>query len=110
MKNLSLILSILLGISKQCSVTPGFKFASFSEQATYAGGIFIGKVKSVSNRFNANVTLTDIVHYRGCAGSGDITVSGFVDGATCGSGIPSIGDKIIVFVCETDQFPYVKVN
>lgn len=65
---MKIIVKLLILISglNCCSVTVGFKFADLEEQIDYAGAIVSGEVVSVSNPFNANVTLKNVVYYRGC--------------------------------------------
>ena len=69
----------------------------------------MGTVTAVSNPFDAEVTLNNLQFIRGCLKSPTITIRGFVQDATCGSGIPTVGDKIIVFLCEVEDY-VLKVN
>ncbi len=102
---------LMSNIMWSCSVAPGFKFATFKEQIDMAGLIVIGTVTNVTNQFDAEVTLNQTSYYRGCGGA-TIKIKRFVQSATCGSGIPQIGDKIIVFACadKNDNFNSFKVN
>ncbi len=81
-----------------CSPAPGYVAATLKEQIDFAGVILIGTVTSISNGFNATAQLENVKYFRGCYGNA-ISVEGFNHSASCGAGIPSVGQKIIVFAC-----------
>ena len=97
-----LILGVLSNCLLLCSVTQDFVFPTVKEQTKFAGVIFVGTVTHVTDPINeAVVTFDDVEFYKGCLKKKHIKVSNFRGGSLCGSGIPKVGQKIIVFACES---------
>ena len=63
-----ILLAKIIVLLKACSVTRDFKFSTMEEEIDFAGGIVTGRVKNVSNQFDALVVLESLTFYRGCVG------------------------------------------
>lgn len=111
-KKLLILFSYTIYITSQCRPSRDFIWATLEEQIDYAGIILIGNVTNVVggiNNFNNKVSMNNVSYYRGC-GKTEVIVEGFHAGHLCGSGIPKVGDKIIVFACEKSNSTNLKIN
>ena len=111
-KKLLIVLTNIIFLTSQCSVSPDFQFATLDEQIDYAGVILIGKVTNVIggiNSMNNVATLTNVEYYRGC-GKKEVEVEGFKGGHLCGAGIPKTGDKVIIFACDNPEKKNLRIN
>ena len=103
MKNTLVLLSILF-LQKQifsCSPTPGYKFATLKDQVRNASAIMHGKVTEILSGDGINeatVQFSVKKYLKGC-GDKSVVVSGFQGSSLCGSGVPSNGDEMVLFVC-----------
>ena len=103
------LLSVLVCIAmvQPCSVGPNYVWPTLEEEISFAGAIARGRVFNVIGDQNgASVVLDDVVFYRG-QGPSSITVDGFKGSSLCGTGIPSIGVEIFVFLCRDDGVWYL---
>jgi hypothetical protein len=107
MKNifLSTLLTFLLSNPIfTCSPIPNFNYATLKEQTDYASAIIHGKVTKIigGDQINdATVILSVNSYLKGC-GEKEVVVSGFQGSSLCGSGIPDIGEELVVYVCSAN--------
>ena len=84
-----------------CSVDSSFVFPTIEEQTEKASAVVRGIVKRVKSQeggSNATVILKKAKFIKGC-GAKRVVISNFSADGLCGSGIPSVGDEIMVFLC-----------
>ena len=84
-----------------CSPLPNYKYATIDEEASNAGAVIRGTVEKIigGDQINDSTVVLSVDKYlKGC-GQDSVVVSGFQGSSLCGSGIPDVGDELIVFVC-----------
>ena len=107
-----LTILILSGTLSACSVPQGFKFATLEDQVNNAGAIVeatAGKNFAEDKVNFGLIKFNDVRFLKGC-GPEQITVEGFKNSAACGAGIPSVGDKVVLFLCKGSDETNWKIN
>ena len=62
----------------------------------------VGSEMCIRDRYMEQTVKISVEEYlKGC-GDNQISVSGFLDGAACGSGTAELNDKLIIFACKDD--------
>ena len=95
-----------------CTPLPNFNYATLDEQVKYASAIMVGEVVEMLDGDGYNDAVVNFAvdkYLKGC-GDSTITVGGFLGGSMCGSGIPRLRDKLVLFACEKDFKMYVDVE
>ena len=96
------LFSLLFFSMKPCSPGPNWTSATIYQEFTRAGAVFCGKVTKripQNSPFPHTMIIKKSKFYKGC-GKRKNRVKGFLHEATCGDGIPEVGDRICVFVCN----------
>ena len=87
-----------------CSPIPNYNYASLEEEVKYASAIMVGKVEQVLEGDGYNYAIVNFSvdkYLKGC-GESTITVTGFKGGSMCQSGVPDVGDELILYACHDD--------
>ena len=93
----------LANLHSSCSLIEGFNFPTPLEQADLAATIIYGTVSKISGKDTVNrarVTLQKASYLKG-KGPRRVHVDGWSNSAACGMSAPTVGEKVIVFVCPT---------
>jgi hypothetical protein len=97
-----ILFSIILNLSLSCSVAPGYKFATLTDQVNNAGAIVeatAGKNFAKDKINFGQIKFSNVRFLKGC-GPKEIIVEGFKNSAACGAGIPKKDQKVILFLCK----------
>ena len=94
-------------LSLSCSVGPGYQFATNQEQITLASTVVFGRVDQVDYTIPNNEAIITLGpyrvwkswHLRRSRKPRKLQISGFRSTAACGSGIPQVGDEVVLFLC-----------
>ena len=89
-------------ILKACSPAPDWVPSTIADQVNHAGAVIYGEVESVifdNNSISYYVHLNNAHFFKGC-GPQYVRVNGYTSSASCGVDPPSVGEKVIVFVCR----------
>ena len=90
-----------------CKVAPDYQFATDEEEITLASTVVFGRVGQVDYIIPSNVAVITLDSYQVWKSwhlptsrkPRKLQISGFRSSASCGSGIPKVGDSVVLFLC-----------
>ena len=105
MKKMILLLAFAFSSIKTCRVQSNWVRPDLEESSQVSGAILVGTVSDRQNDSSIiirKISLENITYYKGC-GPNTATIDGFSSSASCGVSAPTLGTKVILFVCQSEN-------